>query len=247
MKKLLLLVSFFGIIGFVMLQAGNRTTVADSGQVLPKLAEVLGDEHILINGWSIYARERMEDVQTQQDLDNLVSGLKSKLPEWTWKQEESKQQRTLTAVSDSTRHQEKLKIITTDTDGRLHTYVMYEVRGHSWNDKTETFLNTEIKNRLFDIFREKAKVFSCIKGELSDKMDTSLPIYMKRLLKSFDAEELEALKEHSFISTSAFSPLFDTSMTDEHKMNLQLGIRKTQDMGGKTTIVVGTPIITIEY
>ena len=29
-------------------------------------------------------------------------------------------------------------------------------------------------------------------------------------------------------------------------MNLQLGLRK-QGMGGKTTLVVGTPIITIEY
>ena len=29
-------------------------------------------------------------------------------------------------------------------------------------------------------------------------------------------------------------------------MNLQLGVRK-QGLGAKTTIVVGTPIITIEY
>ncbi|HVH96580.1 MAG TPA: YwmB family TATA-box binding protein, partial [Bacillus sp. (in: firmicutes)] len=47
--------------------------------------------------------------------------------------------------------------------------------------------------------------------------------------------------------TTAYSPLFgETIQTMTDEINLQLGVRK-QGLGGKTTIVVGTPIITVEY
>ncbi|MEW8972031.1 MAG: YwmB family TATA-box binding protein, partial [Mesobacillus sp.] len=66
-------------------------------------------------------------------------------------------------------------------------------------------------------------------------------------LKAFQAEEVEGAEEESFISTSAVSPLFDKSLSNDHEMNMQLGLRKTDRLGAKTTLVVGTPIITIEY
>ena len=70
---------------------------------------------------------------------------------------------------------------------------------------------------------------------------------MKHLLAVFKAKEVEALKEDAFISSSAYSTMFSESVeAGEKEMNVQLGIRN-QGMGGKTTIVVGTPIITIEY
>ena len=49
------------------------------------------------------------------------------------------------------------------------------------------------------------------------------------------------------MSVSAYSPLFSDSIENKKdNMNLQIGIR-SEGMGGKTAIVVGTPIITIEY
>jgi len=49
------------------------------------------------------------------------------------------------------------------------------------------------------------------------------------------------------MSVSANSPMFTGSIENQRdNMNLQIGIR-SERLGGKTTIVVGTPIITIEY
>ncbi|MBT2661531.1 YwmB family TATA-box binding protein [Bacillus sp. ISL-45] len=239
MKKIPFILSIFGIIGFIVLQAGNKTTVADANHEIKTLASVLQDENILITGWSVYARETLEE----ENVDRLVRDLKAQLPSWTWEGSDGE----ITAVSKSTELQEKIKIVSTDTNGPIHTYVMYEVRGHYWNKNTETFLNKNLPGRIFDIFRGNATTFSCIEGEFNDKIRSALPVYKSKLLKAFNAEEVEGLEEESFISTSAVSPLFDKSLSNEHEMNMQLGLRKTERLGAKTTLVVGTPIITIEY
>jgi hypothetical protein len=239
MKKIPFILSIFGIIGFIVLQAGNKTTVADADHEIKTLASVLQDENILITGWSVYARETLEE----ENVEELVDGLKVQLSEWTW----SGSNGELTAVLESSEIQEKIKIVSTDTNGPVHTYVMYEVRGQQWNKNTETFLNKNLPGRLFDIFRGNATTFSCIEGEINDKIKSALPVYKTKLLKAFQAEEVEGLEEDSFISTSAVSPLFDNSLSNDHEMNMQLGLRKTDRLGAKTTLVVGTPIITIEY
>ena len=108
-------------------------------------------------------------------------------------------------------------------------------------------LDMEINKKISDIFRGKPTIFSCIKGEFSDKMNETLPYKVNHLLNAFQAKKVEALEEDDFISTSAYTPLFEERIDNSEKeMNVQIGLR-TQDMGGKTTFVVGTPIITIEY
>ncbi|UYZ21860.1 YwmB family TATA-box binding protein [Mesobacillus jeotgali] len=239
MKKIPFILSIFGIIGFIVLQAGNKTTVADANHEIKTLASVLQDENILITGWSVYARETLEE----ENVDRLVRDLKAQLPNWTWEGSDGE----ITAVTNSPELQEKIKIVSTDTNGPIQTYVMYEVRGRYWNKNTETFLNKNLPGRIFDIFRGNATTFSCIEGEFNDKIKSALPVYKSKLLKAFKAEEVEGLEEETFISTSAVSPLFDKSLSNEHEMNMQLGLRKTERLGAKTTLVVGTPIITIEY
>jgi hypothetical protein len=75
-------------------------------------------------------------------------------------------------------------------------------------------------------------------------MDKAVPTIASDLMEIFDAKEIEALKEDNFMSVSANSPVFSDSIA--RGMNLQIGIR-SEGLGAKTTIVVGTPIITIEY
>ncbi|KIY20725.1 YwmB family TATA-box binding protein [Mesobacillus subterraneus] len=239
MKKIPYILSIFGIIGFIVFQAGNKTTVADADYEIKTLATVLQDEDILITGWSLYARETLE----QENVETLEKNLKLQLPDWTWTRNNGER----TAVRTSSGILEKIKLVSTDTKGPLQTYVLYEVRGQSWNDNTENFLNENLPGRIVDIFRGKATIFSCVKGEINDKIKSALPVYKNKLLKAFNAREVEGLAEEAFISTSAVSPLFDKKLSNEHDMNMQLGLRKTERLGAKTTVVVGTPIITIEY
>jgi hypothetical protein len=78
-------------------------------------------------------------------------------------------------------------------------------------------------------------------------MESTLSSRINGLLAAFKADEIESIRENNFISVSAISPLFAETLKRNHdNMNLQLAVR-SQGLGSDTTLVIGTPIITIEY
>ena len=60
MKKTKKIFAIVVLIGFMLVNLGNKTTVADGELDLLKIASVLQDENILISEWSLHAREKME-------------------------------------------------------------------------------------------------------------------------------------------------------------------------------------------
>lgn len=78
-------------------------------------------------------------------------------------------------------------------------------------------------------------------------MESVLSLQVKQLLTAFNAQQIESLMEESFVSVSAYTGLWEEALSSQQQeMNLQIALRKT-GMGGQTTLVVGTPIITSEY
>jgi hypothetical protein len=216
---------------------------------LEKIGEILRAEDILLEEWSFYAREQVTGFKGESDVKEYADALMQKFPGWEWTVTETSEKWELTAVSPtSTHHSEELQFLATRTNQPQAAYIVYSVRGKQWNESSERFLQAaDFKNRINDIFRGKPTVFSCMKGIFSDKMDTALRVKLDQVLAGFDAKELEALKEENFMSVSAASPVFSGSLdTKKNNMNLQIGIR-SEGLGAQTTIVVGTPIITIEY
>ncbi|PLS07988.1 YwmB family TATA-box binding protein [Neobacillus cucumis] len=261
-KNFLYMISIVSLILVVM---GNRTTEAMSSflkaekhdsSILPKgandlasIGSVLQAENILLNDWSFYAREHVTGMESMEEVQNYAKKLQKKFPDWDWSVTNTSQKWQVTAISPSSKHhQETLQLMATHTKQPVDAYIVYSVRGSEWNKATEGFFTTKkFRNRLSDIFREKPTVFSCMKGVFSDKMDTALAKKAGKVMSGFNAKEIEALKEENFMSVSATSPMFTGSI--DHKlnnMNLQIGLR-SEGLGAKTTIVVGTPIITIEY
>lgn len=244
MKRILVIVV---LIGFMLVNLGNKTTVADGELDLLKIASVLQDENILISEWSLHAREKMEMLNKVKEIKDYTEELKQQFSDWEWSVQSSDGHFEAVAVLKRKSEMETIKILSTPIKDQYQTYVIYEVKGQGWDQKTEESVSKRTGNRITDIFRGKATTFSCIKGEFNDKIDKTLPLEIKHLLSAFKAKEVEALKEDAFISSSAYSTMFSEFVeAGEKEINLQLGIRN-QGLGGKTTIVVGTPIITIEY
>ncbi|MGN7399365.1 YwmB family TATA-box binding protein [Cytobacillus praedii] len=246
MKKTKKIFAIVVLIGFMLVNLGNKTTVADGELDLLKIASVLQDENILISEWSLHAREKMEMLD-EAEIKEYTKELQQQFPNWEWSVQSSVGHSEAVAVLKHGNKTETIKILSTPIKDQYQTYVIYEVKGQGWNQKVQENLPKRIADRITDIFRGNATTFSCIKGEFNDKIDKTLPLEIKHLLAVFKAKEVEALKEDAFISSSAYSTMFSESVeAGEKEMNVQLGIRN-QGMGGKTTIVVGTPIITIEY
>ena len=213
-----------------------------------KIASILEHENVSIHKWSLHSREILETVQTKQEAVHKVDQLRKRFNHWDWNISEDDDK--WEARADFTPKKdvnESIRVMQTVTDRQVQTYIVYEVKGKGWNEETREFIEGSILNRINDIFHENVKIFSCLFSELDGNMNESVSASVTRLLQAFQAKEVETLKEKNFVSTTSYSPLFSEAIQGEtEQMNLQLGFRN-QGMGGKTTLVVGTPIITIEY
>ncbi|WP_040207071.1 YwmB family TATA-box binding protein [Neobacillus jeddahensis] len=265
-RKLTLFLYMISIVSMILVVMGNRTTdqpiqslfqevvhatenAPKGSDDLAKIGTTLQAEHILLSDWSFYAREQVNGLKSEQELQAFAKQLQKQFSDWEWSVTNTSQKWEVTAVSPTSKnHQEKLQLMATHTKQPVNAYIVYSVSGKEWNQSQEAFFTSDqFKSRLSDIFRGKPTFFSCMKGVVSDKIDTALPTTVRNLLSVFNAKEIEALKEETFMSVSASSPMFTGSIDNQKdSMNLQIGIR-SEGLGGKTTVVVGTPLITIEY
>lgn len=246
-RKIMAILALIAVIGTSLFFTGDKFVKAKGQEDLLTLVTVLQGENIDISGWSLHAREKIETSKLE-DVQKYVQTLKTKFPDWTWQVTSTSDKWEATAKKASSQgFQENIQILSTLTMENPQTYIIYEVQGRNFTEKTEQFIKEDLKGTFSDIFRENTTIFSCIKGEFNDKMNTNLPFTVNRILDLFEAKEMESIEEENFVSTSAYSPLFaDGLTTNDKEMNLQLGIR-TERLGAQTTLVVGTPIITIEY
>lgn len=247
--KNIVLMTLSLLVGFIALTIGNKITIASSQSDLLTINRILHEEeNITINEWSLHAREKLEDVQSLKDVKDYQKEIKEVFPEGKWEEVKNHQSVQMKMTfSDTTFMEESIIISISLTTESPSTYIIYEVKGEETAEKDMKRVNKEINEKISSIFRGKPAIFSCIKGEFSDKMNETLPYYVTQLLDAFQANTIEALEEEDFVSTSAYTPIFKESIDNQAKeMNFQLGIR-THGMGEKTTFVVGTPIITIEY
>ncbi|MFB6466212.1 YwmB family TATA-box binding protein [Cytobacillus sp. Hz8] len=247
MKEMKLYISIMVVIGFLLSSHGIQAKEASADTDLMTLVSGIQGENIIINGWSLHAREKLEFVSNQAEIKKYVKTLQQQFSDWKWSAETDQNHWQSKAVLSRENREESITILSTLTNDNKETYLLYEVKGKDLDNKSKQFLKSELPEKLSDIFRGNATIFSCIKGEFNDNMETSLPNTVNKLLKAYKAKEIEGLKEKSFISISAYSPFFEESLfSSSHDINMQIGLRN-EGLGSVTTFVVGTPIITIEY
>lgn len=61
------------------------------------------------------------------------------------------------------------------------SYIVNEVKGHTWENRYSTFFENAFQNRKKDIFRGNPTIFSCVKGVFNDNIDTVLSTETARL------------------------------------------------------------------
>lgn len=88
--------------------------------------------------------------------------------------------------------------------------------------------------------------------ELTAEMDDSsqdLVIEAERFMSELGATKLEALDEKTFVSLSAYHEewMNGIATSGDKEMNVQIALRENQELGSRTTVTFGTPIITTEY
>ncbi|WP_180955096.1 YwmB family TATA-box binding protein [Peribacillus deserti] len=247
-KKYIHILIYAALAGFIYLFSGNTTTIAKNGTDLERIVKVLqSHDEMEIKEWSVFARGIDEETNTTDQYYKKVHDFKKKYAEFDWKQAEN--DNSLTAAGTRKNKQtgtlETIKIMMTLTKSNPTTYILYETKGTQWTEDNLLYIKWDFLLRTNDIFRENPSIFTCIKGEINDKIGKVLSFYVNEMVDEFLAHEIESIKEENFVSVSAHSTEFNSFLMKD-QMNLQLAMRK-EGLGGKTTFVVGTPIITFEY
>ncbi|WEG13117.1 YwmB family TATA-box binding protein [Pullulanibacillus sp. KACC 23026] len=216
---------------------------------LPELIHVLKVNGAHVKNWSIYARQQNTDLQTYQEVQSEARTLKEAFNNYNWQVKKEKMDvRFLGTKKDkASALTESITLLAYPQKNAYQTYLIYEINGTGWNASYWTnHLSIEINQQVTKIFDEKTQIFACVTGDFGDKMNIVLSKKSNAILKTLKAHKIESDHEKTFSSVSAYTELWkeQTIQSNGRSINLQLGLRKVDD---KTTVTLGTPIITSEY
>ena len=239
---------FFVLLCFAVVIVGNERSGAQAihsttSTELEEIINVYEQNEIFVNEWKLYARENVYTIRNKVSFQEEVNRVKQKMGHFLWEEERTDETWKLVGTYEN----EKITIMMTDIKTSPKTNLWYEVHAFGWDGENSLDQVVNFHENTSIIFHEKPEIFSCVIGEMSDIIEVSLKNRADGLLRGFSAIEMESLTEDTFLSISAYNDQWERFLpTPNGKMNLQLSLRKN-GLGDKITVVIGTPIITIEY
>jgi hypothetical protein len=214
------------------------------------IIRVMDEKNISVDRWSLYTKKKGRLLDNENGYEKTASSLKNQLPLFEWteiKKEPNHIEVTGTRLDKGTDIMERLTLVAYPQNKHLRTYYIYEVEGKQWHKGDWNRFSESFSNRMNAFFKNNPTIYSCVEGRLSGTINFVLLQKASDILQSFSAVPIEQLKEKTFVSVSAYTNEWKTSIqTNEQEMNLQVALRAGQP-DGAVTVTIGTPIITSEY
>ncbi|WP_096185853.1 YwmB family TATA-box binding protein [Evansella halocellulosilytica] len=201
----------------------------------------------------IYGRTHNKDFSSKDEMDRHIQEWMHMNGNFKWEMDEDANHESwkgYSANDSSSPYQEKVTIhvFSDDTNHQYETYAIYEasfIPMPDWETAFSSLFNT---NQSILSLIDPSDIFLRIEGKVAGD-DHDVYETGQHIVEAFQADLVEELHEDSFVSLSAYTPLWGKSIeTNGESMNLQVALRtqKTR-LGGETTVTIGTPIITTEY
>jgi hypothetical protein len=236
---------FLAVFALYTNSSGEEKTNAPIHEI-DEIIRIMDKNDITVDSWSINAREAWGSL-SQEQLQNQLEQLQNidDRVQWEIKEKQGmwKAVGTLTHPNAIT---EEIIVVGDPQKDHFDTYLLYRVNGSDWKQNTQEYYAALSRQRVNDFFDDAPKNFACVNGKYNANIEGVLYQRTNNLLKDFSAEEIESLKEESFVSLSAYTEKWKNDIpTKNGTMNLQIALR--EGLGGATTVAIGTPIITSEY
>ncbi|MCJ7840581.1 YwmB family TATA-box binding protein [Lederbergia sp. NSJ-179] len=223
------------IVCLILLFNGNKLSAKTNLTEINDLASSIIKLDGTIIEWSLYAREPVQKELSKEQYTELF-------PEMEWTLERNSMKGTINYGTYS----ETIQVIT-NQHGNAPSFITYELKGSDWSEAAKIEASGFVSRRMNTLFSGEPTLFSCIKGEFNETIDEFTKHSLNDLMQSLQAKEIESVTEKNFQSISAYSSLFSQSLAlTNQEMNIQLGLRNSEWDNG-TILVIGTPILTIEY
>ncbi|MCF6138882.1 YwmB family TATA-box binding protein [Pseudalkalibacillus berkeleyi] len=213
------------------------------------ITRVMKASEIAIQEWSLYGKSKIGFVSDFSGYVLLVESLQAKTPDLRWDRvvETDEHWEVQGYTKNAYGLTEKVTVFAYPHKKQYKTYIIYELEGKTWSQKVWEAFKPSYSDKVRLLLGNNPTIYTCVIGGMDDMMGIVLRNLAKQLVQSFDATIIESLNEETFLSLSAYTDEWKHSIrTKQHDMNLQIGLRN-DGIGGKTTITIGTPIITTEY
>lgn len=194
-----------------------------------------------IQEWSIYYKHDIQDIKSLDDLRTIESDMKNKYPNFKWSREVVKEHHfKLTGIKINDESKEQLSITAIKEGGKYKVSQTFNYTGIKWSIKRYLKILKDVKN--------PDNLFFTVKGIIDQPWRSNLSSEAKMILKELSASPIESLEERDFVSISAYKEQWGPRLLTRNNknMNLQLGLRRNGEEG-LTRIIVGSPIIIVEY
>lgn len=236
--------------GYIHVQSSDAYDV--SGQPLEELLQFAENEQLDVNEWQVRVREdergyvsKQAFIKEARSLAELLSG---------WKEESvsldgSEWKALFTYYNPEHQMTESVQLFAyQDVRADQHAALLtYTVKG-TGNPGEDLERHQEMmEQRVQQLGLMRSDVYVQIQAHDNKNRNVSNEELARTWVTKLGAKKVEALYEEGFVSLSAYNPDWPTGIvTNDHEMNVQLAIRE-QGMGARTTVTLGTPIITTEY
>lgn len=253
--KFVVLGFVFSMLGYVHLQS-NAIDIQSYQRSLTDIYQLAEKENLAIHEWQVRMRdERKETIHNKEEFAQLVDSWTKQLHDWkktdvSLHGNEWVAQFTYHNVALQTT--ESVQLFAYLSPGQDdYTYLMtYDVIG---------LMTSELEfNKMYDMLDERTRLLGLNSADVYVQIQAAhQPVvtkqisnieYAEKWIKALGAKTVEALDEETFVSVSAYNPAWSPVLkTKENKMNVQVALRQEERLGGRTTVTIGTPIITTEY
>ncbi|MGJ3223031.1 YwmB family TATA-box binding protein [Geobacillus sp. LEMMY01] len=235
----------------LLLAAGQYRTEGARGnewsEPLEMMAHTLAQHGASLGRWVVYTREYAHDIQNDADFFKKMAEFKQTYRSFRWTFHQTSHWQKVIGTNEHSFFREQIQLVMTVTNGTPQTYILYEATGPTWSQAGWKEAAQHIQKTTNGLFVNHSTFFACIEGEFSGNMEGGLFDQASQLLRDFQATPVEWLREESLVSLSAYTGQWKNVLpaANHQPINLQLALRER--LGGKTRVVAGTPIITIEY
>ncbi|WP_100486822.1 YwmB family TATA-box binding protein [Sporolactobacillus pectinivorans] len=210
-------------------------------------AQTLQKNQAEVVGWSVFAREEQSSLITQKEFERETDSERKNQRGFNWH---------FSKNGEGVLSWEGLKNVSLGmnirliyfaypAEGKYRTATLYQSQSGSFKQTDWLRQKREMREDIAKIFHKQVNIFSCVRAYDSDKMKLGLLKQGDRYLKLFSAAPIERDNEKTFVSISAYNEAWNNSIiSGNRQMNYQVALRND---GERTTITMGTPIITLEY
>ncbi|WP_157812089.1 YwmB family TATA-box binding protein [Alteribacter populi] len=222
-------------------------------QKLQQINHKMTENSIRTNRWHIYARNDRQETLPEEKMNGFVESQMDHLNMFDWHHAEQQDGTQVwkgvrTDQQSALTESMKLHALPVGKD-EYRTYYTYEASMIPNSTDANPAFSLLINTEKMPEWLEQSEFFTRVEGALPENHETTLEKWGETIAKVFSAKIVEELQEASFVSTSAYTPLWDSQLeTNGEPMNLQIALRMNENgLGGETTVTIGTPIITTEY